>query len=174
MNLIYGSSQPYSAIGYKRILEICEDMEKKLDIRLSKSQKLILLERGTLEGLLTVLQGEPIEVHIIEQGMYEGKYVRKVSLKGSRSREELVKARSTVYLGRMDDQVAEDIKSGHLGIGEILTKHNIESKRDFREIGYDEKTRSLFRIYDINVRETAWFTVKEIFSISLYSTGDRL
>ena len=169
MNLAYKSSEtPQQIMGYKRILEIAKDLEGKLGIQFSKAQKLLLLERGTLEGLLTVLQGNPISVRVVNQGFVGRTFVRNVILIDSKTLEELVEAESIVFLDRLDVEVANDLREGRLGIGEIMAKHEKESRREFIEVGFDEPTNSSYRIYDIFVGENPWFRVKEVFKASLY------
>ena len=175
MNLVYKSSEgPEQLMGYKRILEIAKDLEGKLGIQFSKAQKLLLLERGTLEGLLTVLQGNPISVRVIKQGFVERTFVRNVILVDSKTNEDLVEAESIVFLDRLDVEVADDLREGRLGIGEIMAKHEKESRREFVEVGFDEKLNSFYRVYDIHVRGKPWFRIKEVFSASLYKNYEEI
>ena len=136
---------------------------------MSLGQKLLLLERGTLEGLLTVLQQSPITVKVLQQGASGVGYTRQVLLSDSKTGEELVQAESIVHLDRMPKNIADGITDKKLGIGEIMTSNSIESRREFIEVGHDEKREAFYRIYNIIVRGEIWFTVKEFFSTGLYN-----
>ena len=92
-------------------MEIVKDLEFKLGFQFSKAQKLLLLERGTLEGLLTVLQGNPISVKVIKQGFVKRTFVRNVTLADSKTHEDLVEAESIVFLDRLDVEVANDLRA---------------------------------------------------------------
>jgi len=170
--LIFNSANGQMVIDYKRILHICSEFEKDLGVPMSRAQKLLLLERGTLEGLLTVLQQSPITVKVLHQGFTRDGYTRRVLLTDSKSGEELVEAESRVYIDRMPKNIAEDIMAKKLGIGEIMAANSIESRREFIEVGHSQERGAFYRVYNIIVRGETWFTVKEFFSTGLYKATD--
>ena len=151
---------------YRKILDICHIIESELHMMFSKKQLLLLIEKGTVEGLLTVLQGRPIKVDVT----YNSKQARRTNLRDSASGQVLVLAQTEINTPAIPPEIMKDLTEAQLGIGEILTKHKVETRREIHLIGYEPKTESFYREYDIIVGGKVWFTIMESFSQLLYSS----
>ena len=53
------------------------------------------------------------------------------------------------------------------GIGSLIENLRIETFRHIKNIGFDRRTKAIYRIYDIYIRKQLAITIKEYFPIDL-------
>jgi chorismate-pyruvate lyase len=159
----------YSSKGmnFSGILKVCDELGEHLGHELSKPQKLLLIERGTVEGLLTVLQGRPIKVEVT----YQSAHARRTNLRDSLTDDLLVLGQTELQGENIPAPVMSDLEARGLGIGEILAKHEVETRRNIYKIGYEPVNKLIYREYDILIQGKVCFTIIESFSELLYSSS---
>lgn len=144
------------------MLKKFDELEKRTGLRLDVTQKVLLAETGTLEQLLSILAGEPIVVRIEMQRERGGIILRKSSI-GSKSGRILVLAHSRILVENIPSKFARLLRSQQGGIGSIIQALELETFRRITEIGYDPRTKNLFRKYQILVRKKVGFEIREEF-----------
>ena len=144
------------------MLKKFDELEKRTGLRLDVPQKVLLAETGTLEQLLSILAGEPIVVRIEMQRERGGIILRKSSI-GSESGRILVLAHSRILVENIPSKFARLLRSQQGGIGSIIQALELETFRRITEIGYDPRTKNLFRKYQILVRKKVGFEIREEF-----------
>src|SRR5919198_159579 len=63
------------------------------------------------------------------------------------------------------EEIVRQIKQKHQSIGSIIAHSQLETFRKILKIGYNSKTRSLFRIYQIIYKGKVSFKIKEAFPL---------
>ena len=170
MTAIRLRGEPWGTNGYRDIIIACNMLEERHPgLVISKMQRLLLMERGTVEGLLSVLQGNTIDVKVVMQ--QEDGSTRKMvtELRGQEASLTLLKATTTIFTDSIPSDILSELEDRRFGIGEILGRYNIETRREITEIGYDPRSSRFFRTYDIYANGKVWFTIHESFDQSLYS-----
>ena len=158
------------AKGYRDVMLACNLLEQKHPgLSIAKLQRLLLMERGTVEGLLSVIEGAPIDVQVVMQQENGSTWKRITELKNGAST--LLKATSTIFTESIPSNILSELQDRRLGIGEILGRYNIETRREITEIGYDPKSERFYRVYDIYAGGKVWFTIHESFEQALYCYG---
>ena len=105
----------------------------------SKGERVILGHFGTVQTLLALIYNTPVTVHLENQTYRnDNEIIRKVHLKaGDRV---LCMAASQIFRDRNSPAVILDIVAGGLGLGQIIYKHNIPSKRHLLKVERDVQT----------------------------------
>jgi chorismate-pyruvate lyase len=150
------------------MLERFKELESKIGLKLSKFQMIILAEMGTLEQILSIIVGSPIQVEILK--MDDGPRItkREVWLKNRRTGERLVHASTVVYRENLPNDFLRDLRGDNTGIGSLLVKYALETYRRVIDLGYSKNTRQLFRKYEILHNGKVLFTIEEKFDIDLF------
>jgi chorismate-pyruvate lyase len=148
--------------GRQMLLQL-QELEKQSNIKLRKSHKILLAEIGTVEQVLSILLDAPVEVEIKRQEVKNNKIEREVVLRANN--EELIHATTEVDVRALPIGVVTDIKEGKLGIGTIISKHQLETIRRIVEIGYDSGRNILYRVYEIVYGAEPRFRIREEFDI---------
>jgi chorismate-pyruvate lyase len=159
------------------MLEKISQLEQRCGIRLSKYQKILLGEVGTVEQVLSIIANSPIRVELIRQASTaEGWYEREVWLKDDRNRR-LVHAATRYNVNHLPTNLFEDLKTGRIGIGSAIVRHRLETFRKITEIAYDDQNQMLLRRYEIRKDGHILFEISESFSARLFASetngGDR-
>ena len=145
------------------MLQRISDLENTSNIKLSLFEKILLVETGTVEQLLTVLTNSEVVVKILKQKESREFIKREVRIINKKTGENLVYATSNIVPYNLPDDIIRQVKQKHLGIGSIIANSQLETFRKILKIGYDSKTKSLFRIYQIIYRGKVGFKIKEAF-----------
>ena len=161
MVVIFVSKEDFGIYMLERISELETTSNIKLDI----SEKILLAETGTLEQVLTMLTNSEIVIEILKQKEYPGLIKREVRIINKKTGENLVYATSNIIPYNLPDKIIRQIKQKHLSIGSIITNSQLETFRKILKIGYNPKTRSLFRIYQIIYKGKVSFKIKEVFPL---------
>src|SRR5919197_771309 len=147
------------------MLQRISDLEKTSNIKLSLFEKILLVETGTVEQVLTILTNSEVAIKILKQKEYHELIKRDVKIINKKTGENLVYATSNIVPYNLPDEIIKQIKQKHLSIGSIITNYQLETFRKILKIGYNSKTRSLFRIYHIIYKGKVIFKIKEVFPL---------
>lgn len=146
--------------GREMLLRL-KELEKRAGIRLSRSQKILLSEIGTVEQVLSILLDSPVDVRVRKQVEREGVIEREVILAREGSKDTLIRAVTRIDVHGLPSRVVNDIRSRKFGIGTIISKHGLETFRRIVEVGYDSKRKIVYRIYEILCKGGPRFRVRE-------------
>lgn len=148
--------------GRQMLLQL-QELEKKSNIKLRKSHKILLAEIGTVEQVLSILLDAPVTVEVKRQEVKDYKIEREIVLRANN--EDLVYATTEIDVRAMPSGVVADIKEQKLGIGTIIMKHKLETFRRIVEVGYDSTRNTVYRVYEILYGAEPKFRIKEEFNI---------
>ncbi len=101
---------------------------------LSPIERVLAAHTGTVQLLLSLYFGSPVDVTLVEQSEEMGEIRRRASLVVSCTGQEACFARSVIPLSVNNREVLADVREGKLGIGQIAVKHRIPTERRIREI----------------------------------------
>ena len=147
------------------MLEKIAELEYKANITLPLYTKILISETGTIEQILSILSNSKTEVKILKQKETPELIKRQICIINKNTGEILANARSYIFPIYLPKKIMEKIKEKNEGIGNIIVNSKLETFRHILKIGYDSKTKSVFRIYQIIHKRQVAFKIKEIFSI---------
>jgi len=150
--------------GREMLLRL-KELEKRSKIKLTKSQKILIAEIGTVEQVLSILLDSPITVKVRKQVVRDGTIEREVLLRKENSKDDLIHAITQIHTDGLPEDVITDIKSGKFGIGTIISKYGLETFRRIIEVGYDSRKKIVYRIYEILYRGEPKIRIREEFHI---------
>ena len=145
------------------MLEIISELENKLNIKLHLFEKVLLAETGTVEQTLSILANSEIMIKILKQKETYELIEREVNIINKKTGEKLVYARSNIIPSNLPKEIICQIRRKDAGIGSIITTSELETFRKILRIGYNSKTKSVFRIYQIIYKGKVGFEIKEVF-----------
>ena len=145
------------------MLEIISELENKLNIKLHLFEKVLLAETGTVEQILSILTNSEIMVKILKQKETYELIEREVIIINKKTGKKLVYARSNIIPSNLPKEIIRQIRRKDLGIGSIIITSELETFRKILRIGYNSKTKSVFRIYQIIYKGKVGFEIKEVF-----------
>jgi len=110
-----------------------------------KGEQVILGHFGTVQTLLSLIFGKPVNVRLIDQKERDGLIVRSVNLMC----EDTLVAYATTHIpkDRNRPEVLFDISAGRLGLGQIVVTHQIPNKRNLIKLG--RNSLAFWRTYAI-------------------------
>jgi chorismate-pyruvate lyase len=125
--------------------------------RLTREQEILLLHTGTVEQLLAVIAGAPVEVRVLKQ---HGRDVieREVVLV-ARGRV-LVRARSKIYCKNLPPGIVRQVRQKKKGIGAIIVSERLETFRKIVKVGWNPDGTP-YRIYRIVHGGKVGFEIRE-------------
>jgi chorismate-pyruvate lyase len=148
--------------GSHMLLRISE-LERRLNIKLPLFEKILLVETGTVEQVLSILTNSETEVKILKQKESYELIQREIHIINKKTGEKLVYAKSNIIPSNLPDEIIMQIKRKYHGIGTIIISSGLETFRKILKIGYNSETRSVFRIYQIIYKGKVAFEIKEVF-----------
>jgi len=148
--------------GKEMLLQL-KELEKRSNIQLKRTHKILLSEIGTVEQVLSILLDSPVTVEVKKQVVKDYKIEREVVLRAKG--DDLIHAITEVDVRAMPSGIVADIKEGKLGIGTIMTKHRLETFRRIVEVGYDSTRNIVYRVYEILYGAEPKFRIREEFNI---------
>lgn len=114
-----------------------------------RGEQVILGHFGTVQTLLSLIFGVPVNVRDIQmeeqEGGEEGAIIRRVKLMANNR--VVCEATSNIPVERNRFDVVHDITSGKLGLGQIVVVNEVPNKRVLLEVGRD--TDAFWRTYAI-------------------------
>ncbi len=175
----------------KRLIEKVQELEKKHDVELSNTQKILLTTDGSITAILDVLFGK-ITLTTLDQH-FEAAYTSHAKLVNVSEGEEinfrevimhtderpLIYAISHIPLKRCSKDVCADLIRADIPIGRILKNYHIESRREIHNIFIEkpnERLKEIFktdedmlaRDYVIINNDEILMWIKEVFPISYF------
>ena len=117
-----------------------------------REEQVILGHFGTVQTLLSLIFGEPVNVRLKGQEERDGEINRVVELvcgedKGGRMSPIVCFASTRIPVVKTTPEVLQDISDGSLGLGQIVRKHDIPNRRYLATVGRDSKC--FWRTYSI-------------------------
>ena len=148
------------------MLQRISDLQNISNIKLSIFEKILLAQTGTLEQILTILTNSELAVKILKQKEYHKLIKRESTIINKRTWENLVYMSSNIDPCNLPEEIVGMIRQKHLSIGRIITNYQLETFKKILEIGYNSKTRSVFRIYHIIHKGKVVFKIREVFPLN--------
>jgi chorismate-pyruvate lyase len=145
------------------MLQSISELESRLNINLPLFEKILLVETGTVEQVLSILTNSETDVKILKQKESYELIQREINIINKKTGEKLAYAKSNIIPSNLPDEIIMQIKRKYHGIGTIIISSELETFRKILKIGYNSKTRSVFRIYQIMHRGKVAFEIKEVF-----------
>ena len=146
-----------------QMLQRISQLENRLNVKLSLFERILLAETGTVEQVLSILTNSETQVKILKQKESNEGIERKAYIINKKTGKKLVYARSSIIRSNLPDEIISQIKRKDMSIGTIITNSELETFRKILKIGYNSKTRSVFRIYQIIYKGKIGFEIKEVF-----------
>jgi chorismate-pyruvate lyase len=147
------------------MLEKISELECKANITLPLYAKILISETGTIEQLLSILTNSKTRVKILKQKESPELIKRQICIINEKTGQRLAYARSNIFPTYLPQKIIKKIKERNEGIGKIIVGSKLETFRHILKIGYDPKTKSAFRIYQIIHKRRVAFEIKENFII---------
>ena len=150
-------------------LDIAGVLAKLKPYNLSPFERVLAAHTGTVQLLLSLYFGAPVDVTLVEQSEELGEIRRQVSLVVRCTSQEACFARSTIPLSVNSREVLADVREGKLGIGQIAVKHRIPTERRIREITvtYSQIARKY-----VMQGPGLYYAVTEVFPRDLYRAAE--
>src|SRR5437763_16025202 len=138
---------------FRSMIEVISDLENKSNRKLHLFEKILLAETGTVEQVLSILTNSEITVKILKQKESTELIEREVNIINKKTGHKLVYAKSNIIISNLPVEIIDQIKRKCLGIGTILAGSELETFKKIIEIGYNSRTKSVFRKYQIIYRQ---------------------
>ena len=176
----------------KALIDKINDVEKENNRTFSNTQKILLTTDGSITAILDVLYGKitltTLDQHFEKADEERAKLVnvkvgdeinfREVIM--HKDGKPLIYAISHIPLSRCGDEICSDLIRADIPIGRILKTHDIESRREIRNIFIeepDDKLKEIFgtdeemlaRDYVIINSDEVLMWIKEVFPISQFT-----
>lgn len=149
MESAIGPCAPPEDFG-KDMFHRIEELEKRAGIRLSLAHKILLVEIGTVEQMLSIISGGPVEVIVKKQRIQSsGLILRESWLLSKKTGKRLVLAKSRIFVLNLPRQIVSKIMEGKEGIGTILSSSALETSRRITRLGFDSTKGCVYRKYQI-------------------------
>jgi chorismate-pyruvate lyase len=151
------------------MLQKISELERKSNLNLAITKKILLAETGTVEQILSILTNSETEVNILKQTENRELIIRDVCIVSKKDGETLVNAQSRFFLANLPKEIINQVRRKNLGIGNIIIDHELETFRKIIKIGYKSKSDSIFRVYHIIHRGKVAIQIRECFTSSIDS-----
>ena len=125
--------------------------------KLTREQEILLGHTGTVEQLLAIIAGSPIEVRVTKQ---EGVDIIEREATLSAKGRVLVLARSEIYCKNLPAGIVRQIRQKRKGIGAIIASSRLETFREVVRVGRNPDG-SPYRIYRIMHGGKVAFEIRE-------------
>ncbi|HEX2558129.1 MAG TPA: hypothetical protein VHK86_07385 [Nitrososphaera sp.] len=143
------------------MLQKISQLESRSGVKLGFAQKILLAETGTVEQVLSILTGSAVRVKVVQQKENARTITRESIITSKDTGKALIRAHSKIFSSCLPPKVLSQIKQKQSGIGTIIYSFGLETFRKITEVGYDPKSRSVFRKYHIIYRGKVAFVIKE-------------
>jgi chorismate-pyruvate lyase len=147
------------------MLDKIAQLECKANITLSLYAKILISETGTIEQILSIITNSKTEVKVLKQKETPELIKREVFIINKKTGKRLAYARSNIFPIYLPQKIIKKIKDRNEGLGKIIVDSKLETFRRILEIGYDSRSQSAFRMYQIIHKRRVAFEIKENFTI---------
>jgi chorismate-pyruvate lyase len=141
--------------------------EAELRFKIPPLLLIIIIQNGVLESILHLLVRNDIEVIVSSQRESGPVLYRKVCVRKKADGIVIMYAESRIRTKNLPAELRDRIIDGEKGIGSLIENLRIETFRHIKNVGFDQRKRAIFRIYDIYIRKQLAITIKEYFPIDL-------
>ena len=152
-------------------LSILERAIAKIEVKLKRKIPLplviVIIQNGVLESLLQLLTGNDIEIIVLRQTESGSVLYRKICVKKKLDGLVIMHAESKIKTKYLPITLRDKIIKGEGGIGSLIENLRIETFKQIKNIGFDQRQREIYRIYDIYIRKQLAITIKENFPVDL-------
>lgn len=143
------------------VLKRIAALERRRGAALSKEQKILLAETGTVEQVLSIITGSAVKVRVVRQALGgDGVIRREVLIISADGRRSLVHARSKVYCKFLPMHLVRMLMQGKGGIGTIIHNTGLETCRRLIRFGLGPGGHP-YRVYRIVHRGKTAFEIRE-------------
>ena len=149
------------------MLQKISELEKKSNLKLPVTKKILLAETGTIEQILSILTNSETVVNVLKQTEDGELILRNACIVSKKTGETLVNATSRFFLANLPRYIIKQIRRKNLGIGNIIIGYELETFRKIIKIGYNSESNSIFRIYHIIYQGKVAIEIREYFSSSI-------
>lgn len=146
------------------MLQKISELEKKSNLKLPVTKKILLAETGTVEQILSILTNSETVVKVLKQTEEGELILRNASIVSKKTGETLVNAKSRFFLANLPRNIINEIRRKNLSIGNIIIGYELETFRKIIKIGYNSKSNSTFRIYHIIHHGKVAIEIREYFT----------
>lgn len=153
------------------MLQKISELERKSNLKLPVTKKILLAETGTVEQILSILTNSETVVNVINQTEDGELILRDASIVSKKTGETLVNAKSRFFLANLPRNIIDQIRRKNLGIGNIIIGYELETFRKIIKIGYNSKSNSTFRMYHIIHHGKVAIEIREYFTLGIDSKG---
>lgn len=151
------------------MIQKISELEKKSNLKLPVTKKILLAETGTVEQILSILTNSETVVNVLKQ-TEDGKLIlRNACIVSKKTGETLVKAKSRFFLANLPRNIINQIRRKNLGIGNIIIGYELETFRKIIKIGYNSESNSIFRMYHIIYQRKVAIEIREYFTSGIDS-----
>lgn len=151
------------------MLQKISELEKKSNLKLPVTKKILLAETGTIEQILSILTNSETAVNVLKQTEDGELILRNSRIVSKKTGETLVNAKSRFFLANLPRNIIKQIRKKNLGIGNIIIGYELETFRKIIKIGYNSESNSIFRIYHIIHQGKVAIEIREYFVSSIDS-----
>jgi chorismate-pyruvate lyase len=145
------------------MLQKISELEKKSNLKLPVTKKILLAETGTIEQILSILTNSETAVNVLKQTEDGELILRNACIVSKKTGETLVNAKSRFFLANLPRNIIKQIRKKNLGIGNIIIGYELETFRKIIKIGYNSESNSIFRIYHIIHQGKVAIEIREYF-----------
>jgi chorismate-pyruvate lyase len=111
--------------------------------------------------MLSILTGSVVTVKVLQQKENACSITRESIIVSRETGKVLIRAQSKIFSSHLPPKVISQLKQKQAGIGTIINSFGLETFRKITEVGYDRKSGSVFRKYQIIYRRKVAFAIKE-------------
>src|SRR6188472_813403 len=145
------------------MLQRISELESRLNINLPLFEKILLVETGTVEQVLSILTNSETDVKILKQKESYKLIQREIHIINKKTGEKLAYAKSNIIPSNLPHEIVMQIKQKYHGIGTIIISSELETFRKILKIGYNSKTRSVFGYIKLCIGEKFPLKLKKFF-----------
>jgi beta-ribofuranosylaminobenzene 5'-phosphate synthase len=181
---------------HEDLIKALDHIERKLNVKLSDVQKILLASDGSITRILEILTNKPVIVETVkraviraDEGLAEWFNVnvnseinyRVVYLKNPHIKRALILAKSWIPLTRLNGEFFNDLTQTDVPLGKIISKHKLEVRREILNINLiaadvdaakafqiNIKSPLLSRVYNIIHRKAVLMKISEVFPSSSF------
>ncbi len=151
------------------MLQKISELERKSNLKLPITKKILLAETGTVEQILSILTNSETVVNVLKQTEDSELILRNACIVSKKTGETLVNAKSRFFLANLPRNIINQIRRKNLGIGNIIIGYELETFRKIIKIGYNSESNSTFRIYHIIHHGKVAIEIREYFTSDIDS-----
>ena len=141
--------------------------EVELGCKIPPLLLIVIIQNCFLENILQLLFRSDIEVIVESQRESGSVLYRKICVRKKLDGLVVLHAESRIETKSLPTVLLDKIIEGEKGIGSLIENLRIETFRHIKNIGFDQRQKAIYRIYEIYIRKQLAITIKEYFPIDL-------